>query len=284
MADAPVVVDVTHEVTKKCLACGKEFSVLAAFAGRVIECGSCVDELEAKELAVWKSATRKGIEGTVRERLTAYGMADGELEASTDKVPKALKRSLPSFAAHGIVDGLSTVPEFGFGLVGGQGAGKTMCLAAMLKARTFVILERVIAERQTVPDPSQSIPWHINAAFSWVNWPRAAAWAKNTIMLDKGSQIVEEATLRWCTTSLLVLDDLGRERVSAKAYDEDFATGLLDRIIDHRNRYKYLTLWTSNLGPRQLATRYGAAMTSRLLGLSPVVEVPKLADLRLAAE
>lgn len=58
---------------------------------------------------------------------------------------------------------------------------------------------------------------------------------------------------------LLVLDDIGREQVSAWTLEQ------LQRILDHRNREGLRTAMTTNLGHAALEERYGDPILQRIL-------------------
>lgn len=273
-------------VTRTCSNCHRPFEGLALVVAQTV-CPICVEREEARDLEMWQTAERAALPQTLTARLAACGLGAAELAAERERVPVEIKRLLPKRDVLALLSGaaLEDITAFqSFGLAGGQGIGKTMCLASILKARTEVLLREAIAAALAAPDPAQPAAWSGRAGFIWTNWPEYAAWAKATIMQPHGSDLIDGATRRMLSTSLLVLDDLGRERLAKGGYDEDYAVGLLDRVIDARSRNRRATLWTSNLAPAALATRYGAALVSRLLGLAPAVELPRLADLRLAVD
>ena len=93
-------------------------------------------------------------------------------------------------------------------------------------------------------------------------------------------ELVEERVERAMKIPLLILDDLGRERMRG-AFTEDFSIGTLDRIIDVRIREERPILWTSNSTSADMVKQYGWSMVSRILGAAPPVTLAKMPDQRL---
>lgn len=268
-------------VTKMCSRCSTKFEGLAVVRAQTT-CPACVDILGAIELDAWKAEELRWLPDRVNDRLRACGFRDAELTATLDGVPASIKRALPKRDVQTLMHAqtLTNVETFAsFGIAGGQGIGKTMCLAAMIRFRVDAQLRVQLILLKTTPDPSGA-HWYDVAAFRWINWPETSAWMKSSVMMDKGTQQIEQLVQQMSVTPLLVLDDVGRERL-AKAYDEDYANGMLDRVVDVRSRERRATLWTSNLAPEHLAKRYGAALTSRLLGMAPAIVLSAMPDQRL---
>lgn len=69
------------------------------------------------------------------------------------------------------------------------------------------------------------------------------------------------------TCDLLIVDDLGRERVTEWTLEQ------LHRILDARNRAKLRTIVTTNMTSDQWVRRYGAAVVDRVLDDAVVVRV-----------
>jgi DNA replication protein DnaC len=255
----------------------KTISILCSSCGAAFE---RVAEME-RERDGWKLAQRQALVSTTDLVLRISGVGDAERTAKLDHVPVALKKFLPRDRVEALL--LGAIPPTGFGLSGGQGSGKTFALAALLQRRTYRALLAILDAATEVPSAAAPVAWYARAGFAWLAWPDKAARLKSLAVEDKGSASVEALTRAWSSAPLLVLDDLGRERVAKGGYDEDFAIGVLDRVVDARSRSARPILWTSNLGAAGLASRYGAALTSRLLGNAPAVELPKtLGDLRLS--
>lgn len=260
--------------------CAATYEVMVLVAGLWDAlCPKCRADRERLAAERWRTATAATLDQLVVERARACGFQHVEAEATLDSVPRELRRRLPTATVKALVGG-APVDARGFGLVGGQGVGKSMCLAAILKARLRATLTRTLAAVAVVPLEHER-PWWLVPVFVWVNWPDAAATLKAHAMAQHGAAAVEELTQRWVSTPVLALDDLGRERQAKGGYDEDFAVGVLDRVIDLRTRARRPIFWTSNLPPEGVARRYGAALHSRLLGAAPAIPVGDLPDLRL---
>lgn len=241
-------------------------------------CTTCGEKETEKRRAEYIAAERDRIPALVEARLGSLGMGHIERGATLESVPLPIKRALPIEATKAILDGRA--PAQGFGLCGGQGIGKTMALAAILRHGTAVAMLRALEAIPYVPEPYE-VRWHEVGGFRWVSWPATAAELKARVARDKGTEAVEVAIERAIRAPLLVLDDLGRERMRG-GYTEDYAVGQLDRIVDARAREGRPIVWTANSGARELSRVYGGALASRLLGLAPAVDLPRLADLRLA--
>jgi DNA replication protein DnaC len=273
--------------TRICKVCERAFDAYVDVPSQRT-CPACIDAQYEDDLVrgldAWRAESERKLDEIVLGVARAAGLREHELLAASDRVPVELKRLLPKDGVRMLLDDAprdaSALVGHTFGLIGGQGVGKTMCLAALLRRRVELILRYEIAHRDAAPREDENLSWKYRASFVWINWPETAALVKATVMNMGGAHAVDRLTLRAMHAPILVLDDLGRERL-ARNYDEDFAFGVLDRIVDGRARDRRPTYWTSNLERVALATRYGAAMTSRLLGAAPAIEVPELRDLRL---
>lgn len=93
-----------------------------------------------------------------------------------------------------------------------------------------------------------------------------ATWEKNP-GVPSGEQVWQRYAVR---PGLLVLDDLGAEKVATGEAGDWARERLLD-LIDHRHDGKKTLLVTTNLDERALRDKYGARIVSRLLGRSPLV-------------
>lgn len=69
----------------------------------------------------------------------------------------------------------------------------------------------------------------------------------------------EDETLKMCySNNLLVLDDLGVEKIS------EWVNEKLDQLINYRYEQLYPTIFTSNLGGKEIANRIGDRIPSRI--------------------
>jgi DNA replication protein DnaC len=74
---------------------------------------------------------------------------------------------------------------------------------------------------------------------------------------------------RSMNTPLLVLDDLGAEKVTDK--NRLWVEEIFYKILDHRIRYCLPTVVTTNATMEDLNSRFGERIMSRLIGVSDVV-------------
>ncbi|WP_243286041.1 hypothetical protein [Geothrix terrae] len=75
--------------------------------------------------------------------------------------------------------------------------------------------------------------------------------------------------------SLLILDDLGRERIKGD-YSQDWGASQLDYIVNMRYREERPIIWTTNVRQTDLVRLYGAALVRRLVEPNPMVWVEGL--------
>ncbi len=237
---------------------------------RLDEALALADERHRHTVA-W-AALDPNVPAWVTDALLAAGLQAREVRVDPKAITPAIRRALPKEAASALAKG--RVPEAGFGLLGGPGVGKTATLAALM---------RVWAEawvRSVGPSKAAAIR-HTSLGLAWVNWPEFVAAGKGAMARERGEE-AETAVLEAMDAGVLVLDDLGRERVRG-SYVEDWGASQLDRLVDHRDRRGLVTFWTSNLGTTDLAHHLGAGLTSRLCRLAPPVVLPaNLPDRRAA--
>lgn len=201
--------------------------------------------------------------------LVSIGLSRRERSAEWAKVPTALRQAVPEAVAVAMSQG--NFPASGFGLGADIGAGKSMALAAMVKGMVHAVLRRNLEKGM---DPW--VPQGRNAIL-WISWADESAFFR----AHATSEAVERKILAACTVPLLILDDLGRERIKG-AYTEDWVINQLDRIITSRNREALPTLWTTNVQAPAMVDLYGGAFVDRLLQDNPMTWVPGLKSLRLS--
>lgn len=175
-----------------------------------------------------------------RRALASYGCAPEELAALEAKPLRAL---LPRSG--------------GFGLWGPPGTGKTWL--AVQGLAEFHRLNRAIWFAVNTPEEARPF---------WVHWPSAAEDLKRQVVVSGSAPGAWVARAQ--RAALLVLDDLGRERVRGL---DDYARSLLVEVVDHRVRHRLPVIWTSNLRPTQVDEFYRGALASRILGTWPPFEV-----------
>lgn len=224
-------------------------------------------EARAREEAErrWESLIRWQNEAPQRlwRWLEERGMSRRDLEAGIDTVPAALLKAIEKVRTE----------TTGFGLSGRAGCGKTYTMAALVKARAMDWLRRHIEKG---PEFLQGQ----GLAFDWTSWPEHVRWMRaQTSLGDEGFKAVEWETARLGRVALLVIDDLGAERMKG-GYDEDWAASHLDAIVDERYSARLPIWWTSNLGREALSARYGERLISRLCGDAPLIEMPEQKDRR----
>lgn len=154
----------------------------------------------------------------------------------------------------------------GFGLRGETGTGKTWALVQYL-AR--YVNQCVLRQ----PDPDRATLLWIDGDVArdsrilWVCWLAQAEKIRRRrlekVWIESWAEEAEGVTI-------LVLDDIGREERDLR---NDPAQEVLQRVIEHRHRWKRPLIWTSNRTPEELANFYGGPMASRILGTWPDYEV-----------
>jgi DNA replication protein DnaC len=197
------------------------------------------------------------------------GLANREVRAEWSKVHPKLKAAIPRRSLLDMNNG--AIPAKGFGLGSATGTGKTMALASAVYG---LMRERRRLYAEWLANQDIMTPPHMTLL--WLNWPDTVA----TIRANALSGMVEDLLTSAESIPLLVLDDLGRERIKG-TYIEDWAASQLDRIVNHRYRAELPILWTSNLREEELVAIYGAAMVGRLNEDNPMVWVDGLPSMRI---
>lgn len=255
-----------------CPRCGTEFARLAPSG----LCMACDHTQRNEELRVSAAARRQReidetigrLDQYVLEQLRSCGMATQELRATLDRIPREAKAAIPPASATAMIAG--KVPDDGWGLVGTTGTGKSLAIAALLKAQVRAALASRIPEEGPIP-----VDW-----IRWESVPSLVDWLRDHARSEP--DLVAARIHAACTAKVLVLDDLGAER-RIGGYGSDYATGKLDLIVDARWRECLPTWYTANVdGEEGLVGAYGARMVSRLCGPNPCAMVSGL-DMRLAS-
>jgi DNA replication protein DnaC len=198
------------------------------------------------------------LDSWVLARLLEIGLGEGEAEASLEMIPQGIRRALPPIVIERMAAG--QLPATGFGLGGEIGWGKTFTLAALIRASLLKVAE---FRRETVD--------HVSTV-AWACWPVDKA-VRGT--LDQSRERLEHLA----NAPLLVLDDLGRERLKG-SYGDDWSRSCLDVIVTQRCRRRLPILWTTNCSFQELLGIYGPGLVSRLSEINPFLRLEGLRNLR----
>jgi hypothetical protein len=201
--------------------------------------------------------------GILRNR----GMGAGELESTRSGATPKLRDLCAPWVEELLAN--PEAPSCGFGLLGGAGIGKTGLVAAVAKEWAMVAGEFHI-KTYGVNSPSRWAPLCVNWESKLTEIRGAFGDAlRHGDLLDE----LKEAPL-------LVLEDLGAEQ----AKQDSWANSMLYEVLEARYSAQRAILWTSNLPKGELVSRYGSRLMSRLMGMSPALEVPaNLPDRRFEA-
>lgn len=195
--------------------------------------------------------------------LREIGLEERELAAEPDLVDERLRNSLPSWARD-FVQG--EIPQFGFGIGGEAGVGKTCAMVAMLKLHL-----RSAYRRRREHGAHAIAPEKIRSLYCWVDWPRMAHELR-TFAVARPEWVANQVKTM-SRANVLILDDLGSERRKGD-YQDDYAAAELDFVVaSSRYRAMLPTWYTTNLSLEKLAGFYGARFASRLVSESPLVEL-----------
>lgn len=264
---------------KICSDCGAEFPALDLPSWT--RCGSCAGKAADAIVEAWRVTERAGLAERASEVMRLAGCAPVDVASDRAAVPVTIKRLLPRSPIEALRDG--RIPAIGLGLIGPQGIGKSGCLATLVRLYVERILAIDLEAQRVIPEGPEAFTWWRRPSVEWCTWPNAAEILKNISTARGGSADIERLVRRWEITGVLVLDDLGRERMRG-SYSEDYSAGVLDRVIDTRSRFQRPILWTSNLSLPALTAHYGAALVSRLRQVGPPETLPAtLPDLRVGA-
>ena len=211
----------------------------------------------------------------VENTLRSIGLSTREVQADWAKVHQAMRDAIPASRIAPMVQGGRLAQ--GFGLGSDTGTGKTMAVAALLKV---MIKKRLRWWAETLPERVAKEPHHSHPVpphgIRWISWPDTVTWLRAHAVDGQAETLLEQVE----GVRLLVLDDLGRERIKG-SYLEDWAASQLDRVVNHRYREMLPTIWTTNLREEQLTAIYGAALLSRLVEDAPLIWLDGIPSQRL---
>ena len=149
--------------------------------------------------------------------------------------------------------------------------GKTQAIAALL-----VNVMTQYAERVIVPSIEDELTRRESfPSVRWSSWPDEAHWLRSHAIHG-----AEERVERLASARVLILDDLGRERIKVD-YSQDYGASQLDYIVNSRYRMELSTIWTTNVRERDLVGLYGAAMFRRLNEPNPLIWVDDITPFNL---
>jgi DNA replication protein DnaC len=198
----------------------------------------CTPECEKKnERREWELARRDARVSTLRERsglskrMRNYTLGNFKLEAS-DAAWARIK-------VDEYLESWEENQEEGNGLYfcGGVGTGKTHLAVAVMNE---------LIRKKRVPSLFVTVPELLDNLREVYNKP-----GRN---LDEWMDAVQNA-------DLLILDDLGSERVTEWVRERIFV------IVNHRYRESLPTIFTSNIGPKDLAQQLGERTASRIIAM-----------------
>lgn len=224
--------------------------------------GTCYECYRKSLIAEAVAQYRAELSGRIGEHLFRGGIARAELWADWNQVPPQIAKAIPSEWLKGSHEG--------FGLGGNTGIGKTMALVAGLKR-----ISSLYAEEKIIPSLDGRGTEKSFFSFQWSCWPSEVHWLRSHAINGADERADELATAR-----VLVLDDLGRERIKGD-FTQDYAFSHLDYIITERYRNGMPTVWTTNLKVPDLAQLYGAPTLRRLIEPNPLVWVEGLKPFNL---
>lgn len=198
--------------------------------------------------------------------LAAAGMSRRELTARIERIPASLMARLHADDVSSMRQAI--VPARGFGLSGGAGVGKTFALAALFRAGTEATI------RKSARDGRHKSP------LVWLSWPDTVNRLRIVSTRDGGMDAADRIVSTASRARLLVLDDIGAERIKG-TYADDWAASLLDLIVDERHREMRPTWYTTNLPIDAFVRRYGQRLFSRLCAENQLIVLPEADDMRL---
>jgi DNA replication protein DnaC len=258
----------TDRPSGTCPDCQNGFGYLLECLDGVARCYDCRRAFDQAQQRRGQGAILLGkLDAVVTGELRRAGMSDREIRSSVDGTTRTVWEALR--IAQELAKG--HIPTRGLGLSGPPGVGKTGALAALMGRCMRARLERTLPEAGA----SALSPWLL-----WCSWPEAVNRMRVGSTRDGGIQDTEEFIEQAIAIEVLVLDDLGAERIRG-SYVDDWAASQLDLVIDGRYRNDRRTWFTTGLEPGELMTKYGRRLTSRLLGDNDLVEVTRSGDRRI---
>lgn len=216
----------------------------------------------------------------IEHSLTRIGLQASEIKASWSMVSPTLRAAFPVHLREA-VNGAAELSR-GVGLCGGIGVGKTFAVSAWIRGCVERRAERMLPwfiERIEAGEDLIAAQMDLAWWCRFVSWPDVVEdfrrWASREPW--KTGHLLEELS----SVPVLVLDDLGAERMVGRGYAEDFAASQFSELVEARFRRHLGLIFTSNITPHAIPGRYGARVASRLESLAPSIQLPNQPDRRI---
>jgi len=205
----------------------------------------------------------------LRDALNQWRVPPGRTRDCTKAgVPPKLWALIPPHVLTAMRAGsIAMLNGVGFGFIGPTGAGKSAVKAVLVKGYHGVRFRHWVEHNPLRHEPD--LP---QESVAWINWPDVA---DDLSRMGTDASGIESFQSRNRRASLLILDDLGRERFAARNDEAamPFHQAQLERLIDARNEARRPIFWSSNLRMKELIDLYGSALMSRLVQSNPPIEV-----------
>lgn len=266
MTNSDSFLDSLRLAKQNCSMCSVVF-----FATPVNQSGLCSSCKEAADKAKDGDRFLGQYKQYLNQWLVSIGMSPREASAELNLIPSSLKAKMMEerLGLNAILHG--QLPNVGFGICGAAGTGKTFALAAIFKANVVARWEsRARSEGNKVA----------KRYISWIRWPEVVNQLRVQSTTDGGLVEVQKKISAWAGNEVLVIDDIGAERLRGD-YSEDWVSSQLDLVIDKRYNNLLPTWFTTNLAPEKFMIRYGGRLVSRLLAGTTLINHVGKEDLRL---
>jgi DNA replication protein DnaC len=201
----------------------------------------------------------------VKEQLASSGVHPRELEADISKIHESIHACIPDHVRTSLASGHILQLKMGFGLGGPVGCGKSCAVAAELKHG----LSEWAFQNYLEWGPDSESGRHGGPRIFWADWPEVSDYLLRHAI---DSDSVDEMMAKMKRADILVLDDLGKERLPVVKDPNSipFSQAQLDICIAYRNSQVAPIFWTTNLGLQALGDVYGPATFSRLIQDNPI--------------
>ena len=205
----------------------------------------CTPECEKKnEQQEWERTRRESRVGTLQKRSGLSKRMKGYTFGNFDPYANPPQSMRAAERVESYLKNWEENRESGRGLYlcGGVGTGKTHLAVAVMNE---MMRKQIPALFVTVPELLDNL---------------REVYMVPGRNLDEWMDTVKNA-------DLLVLDDLGAEKTTAWVQERIFV------IVNHRYREALPTIFTSNIGPRDLATQLGERTASRIVAMTEGIEL-----------